>query len=275
MIASELSPLKQWQDQEVNDQLAIWWLGQAGFLFKTARASWIVDPYLSDSLEPKYRDAYYKHDRMIPIPIAPSEITGLDWIFSTHSHTDHMDIGTLPDLIKANPEAEFIAPAAAATHITTIGIEANTLRLVRQNQELELSNAVKVHVLQSAHETLDEDQEGDACFLGYVFEIGSITIYHAGDCIPYAGLADRLKELGVQIAMLPVNGRSEELASRGIAGNFHFQEAVDICREANISTLIPHHFGMFAFNTADPADFKPQTGLEVVLPLIDNAILIS
>ena len=32
---------------------------------------------------------------------------------------------------------------------------------------------------------------------------------------------------------------------------FNFDEAVNICKEAGIRTLVVHHFGMFEFNTVD------------------------
>ena len=62
----------------------------------------------------------------------------------------------------------------------------------------------------------------------------------------------------MDLALLPVNGRSEHLSQRGIAGNMTFSEALDLCRVANIGNMIPHHFGMFAFNTADPTELRRQ-----------------
>jgi hypothetical protein len=34
---------------------ALYWLGQAGFLVRTPRYTFLIDPYLSDSLAMKYR----------------------------------------------------------------------------------------------------------------------------------------------------------------------------------------------------------------------------
>ena len=49
-----------------------------------------------------------------------------------------------------------------------------------------------------------------------------------------------------------MNGRSAPAAA-GFAGNFHLDEAIGLCRAAKIPAMIAHHYGLFAFNTADPA----------------------
>ena len=86
----------------VNDgELACWWLGQAGFAISSGKTCCIIDPYLSDSLAVKYREAKFKHQRMTPIPVAPQELTTVDGILCTHHHSDHLDPGTLPKLIDA------------------------------------------------------------------------------------------------------------------------------------------------------------------------------
>ena len=54
------------------------------------------------------------------------------------------------------------------------------------------------------------------------------------------------------LALLPVNGRHDALRKRGIAGNLTLEEAVALTGDCGIPAMVPHHYGMFAFNTADP-----------------------
>ena len=282
MIETHRSPLNQWSDAPLPPgRIAVWWLGQAGFLFRTADYAWIIDPYLSDSLAAKYKDARFPHKRMAPIPIAPGDIKGLRWIFATHKHTDHMDVGTLPALAEANPEAAIIAPLSAAEHLAGIvPVDRNDRILLRQNDRIDLAPGITLTALPSAHEDFQQDDSGASIFLGYVLTVGGVTIYHSGDCAPYPGLARRLDELGVRIAMLPVNGRDAERKSHGVPGNFNFAEALDLCRQANIPSLVCHHFGMFDFNTADPQILKRRVAslpgdISVVIPEIDRVMLVS
>ena len=72
------------------------------------------------------------------------------------------------------------------------------------------------------------------------------------------------------MALLPVNGRDAHRLAHGVPGNFDFAEAVELCAAAGIATLVPHHWGMFAFNTVDPAsfdlDFAARRGVTVRVP---------
>ncbi|MFZ5830569.1 MAG: MBL fold metallo-hydrolase, partial [Planctomycetota bacterium] len=110
---------------------------------------------------------------------------------------------------------------------------------------------VSVYAVASAHEELRTDTEGNHHFLGYVIETDAGVLYHSGDCAPYPGLVAALKGRGIDLALVPVNGRDEHRRSHGILGNFTFSEAVDLCLDAGIPSMITCHFGMFDFNTVD------------------------
>jgi L-ascorbate metabolism protein UlaG (beta-lactamase superfamily) len=136
-----------------------------------------------------------------------------------------------------------------------------------------------VHVISSAHETLKVNELGEHHFLGFILKLGAFTLYHSGDCVVYDGLVDRLREWNIDVALLPVNGRRERLSSRGIMGNMNFDEAAALCRAAGIGTMIPHHFGMFAFNTADPAELERKIarldpGLQCLLPSAQTYLIL-
>jgi len=73
-----------------------------------------------------------------------------------------------------------------------------------------------------------------------------------------AGAADRcvIPEHAVDVAFVPINGNRPE---RRVAGNLDGREAAQLAFEIGARVAIPHHFEMFAFNTADPAElFVPQ-----------------
>ncbi|MEP6565283.1 MAG: SIS domain-containing protein, partial [Mesorhizobium sp.] len=95
-------------------------------------------------------------------------------------------------------------------------------------------------------------RSGRHSFLGYLIEADGIRIWHSGDCVPFDGLIEEISALGPDLALLPVNGRSVELSSKGIAGNFSLAEAIETTRAIGASSLIAHHHGMFAFNTVAP-----------------------
>jgi hypothetical protein len=71
--------------------------------------------------------------------------------------------------------------------------------------------------------------------------------------VPYTGQVAEIAPLQADVALLPVNGRSASLRNRGVPGNLNVEEAVHLCVECNIRYMIAHHYGLFEFNTADPA----------------------
>ena len=76
-------------DAEVpSDSLGLWWLGQAGFVFKTPAGKIVyLDPYLSDAVE-----RLFGFKRLSLPPIAAEEVRA-DLVVLTHEHADHLDPG--------------------------------------------------------------------------------------------------------------------------------------------------------------------------------------
>jgi len=233
--------------------LGLAWLGQAGFVVRWGDCRLLVDPYLSDSLAKKYRGTPFPHRRMMPPPLEPGAFTPLDAVLCTHAHTDHMDPETLGPLAAANPACRFVVPRAALATALARGVPAERVVAVNAGEEVQLAPDVRVCALPAAHEELKTDAAGQHVCLGDVLRCGPAVVYHAGDCVPYAGLAEMLAAHKVQLALLPVNGRDSVRREQGIPGNFSFSEAVQLCAAAGIRTMIACHFGMFDFNTLDVA----------------------
>ncbi|MFW5769290.1 MAG: MBL fold metallo-hydrolase [Spirochaetota bacterium] len=240
------------------------WLGQAGFVLRGTRAeghagtSAVIDPYLSDYLAKKYAGGEFPHTRMMRVPISPEELVGVDAVFCTHSHSDHMDPETLTGLAAANPRCTFVVPAAVRDEAEKRGAPADRTLALEAGATAELPGGtppgLEVRAIPAAHEALEIDNAGRHNFLGYIIEIGGIRFYHSGDSIPYEGLQEHIGTGNVDVALLPVNGRDAYRRERGVPGNFTVEEALELCAALEIPVVVPHHFGMFDFNTVDPKD---------------------
>jgi L-ascorbate metabolism protein UlaG (beta-lactamase superfamily) len=110
----------------------------------------------------------------------------------------------------------------------------------------------KITAVPAAHETVETDEEGRCRFLGYVAECGPWTVYHSGDTMRFAGMVELLRQWQIDVAILPINGRSPE---RRVAGNLSGPEAASLAREIGAQVVIPCHYDMFEFNTVTPEAF--------------------
>lgn len=244
------------------------WLGQAGFILEMAGRRIVIDPYLSDSLAEKYRGTPRPHIRLMPAPIAPGDCLPVDLVLSTHAHTDHMDPGTLPALLDANPDAAFVAPRAMLKQARDrSGMPDARLILIDAGETIRPLPGVAITATRAAHEAIERDTDGNHRFLGYLFDADGIRIWHSGDCVPFDGLIEEVSAHRPDVALLPVNGSRPELSENGVPGNFSLDEAIAIARAVGARHLVAHHYGLFDFNTEDPvvidAAAEKATGIVV------------
>jgi L-ascorbate metabolism protein UlaG (beta-lactamase superfamily) len=247
------------------------WLGQAGFIIQAGARRLIMDPYLSNTLAEKYKGTPALHERMERPPIDPAQLGRVDLVLLTHHHTDHMDPGTLLPLAQLHPELRFVVPRASrAEALKRTGAVNNRLIPMDAGETIEPWPGLSIVALRAAHESLETDIVGSHRFLGYAllfwFEGNDVSIVHSGDTIPFAGQGEEYRRMRPDLLLLPVNGRSEALAARGIAGNLTLDEAVALTVESEAPAMIAHHHGLFAFNTLPVADIE-QKALEPGLPI--------
>ena len=235
------------------DQLNLWWLGQSGFLIQWQGHHLLLDPYLSDSLTKKYEGTDKPHVRMSERVIAPERLGFVNVVTSSHNHTDHLDGETLIPLWQANPDLRVLVSRANLSFASQrLQVSPDKLTPISADREAVRIDPFSFHAIPSAHESLEQDENGDHKYIGLIVQAGKWTIYHSGDCIPYDSLAERLKMWNIDIALLPINGRDP---ARGVAGNFTAEEAAQLGRDSHAGLVIPCHYEMFEFNTVSPEQF--------------------
>ena len=255
-----ITPYLQGQDLLANirntdigaDRFYLWWLGQSGFLIQWRGQHLLFDPYLSDSLTEKYALTDKPHIRMTSLAVDPAKLDFIDIVTSSHIHTDHLDAFSLKPLISANPGMSFIIPEANRAFVCErLGCRDDYPLGLNDKESLSVGDFT-FHGVPAAHNLLEKNAKGQCLFMGYVVKFGPWTVYHSGDTLWYQDLEEILKPFQVDLALLPINGNKPE---RRVAGNLDYEEAPKLALAIGARTVIPCHYQMFEFNTADPQDF--------------------
>jgi L-ascorbate 6-phosphate lactonase len=225
--------LLQQIDDSRCDTPALWWLGHSGFVLKYRASIFYIDPCLSDSLG--------AGARLVECPLRAEEIAHASLVLCTHAHPGHLDPAAVPAILAASRRAKLVIPKSAAEHAHALGISYHRMVTTDSGLRVEYLDD-RIYSAPSAHNELDWTPLGGYPYLGYLVRFGNCTIYHAGDCVPYPGLADRLRPYSVTVALLPISGRKPNAAP----GNFEIAEAAQLAEDIGARWLAPMHYGTFA-----------------------------
>lgn len=236
----------------------VWWLGQSGFLIQWNMKCLLFDPYLSDSLTKKYAGTNKPHERISELVIEPHLLDCIDIVTSSHNHTDHLDAETLLPLLKLNPKIQFVIPEANRSFVANRVKRDSNFPIGMNDGEEKTVDEFIFHGVPAAHNEIERDDKGRCKFMGFVVKFGKFTVYHSGDTLWYDEQVNILKPFTVDVAFLPINGNDP---SRGVAGNLNSKEAASLGKEINARLVIPHHYDLFKFNTADVYEFEKEANL--------------
>ncbi len=235
-----------------DDRIALFYTGQVGFIIKFRGKYILIDGYLSDIID-RNNNFAPGWVRRYPSPITGSELDFIDFVFCTHDHTDHADPETLGAISRVNKKARYFCSEAICGTVSSYVGSGSSVTGVCADVLIDLGSGISVTPIPAAHEELHKDENGNYKELGFIFDFGGKKIYHSGDCCMYDGLIERVS--GVDIMMVPVNGRDYFRNHEDIIGCFDSYEAVRLAKAAGAKMLVPMHFDMYEANSLNPAQF--------------------
>ena len=227
-------------------QLALWSLGQAGFVIKGGETRAYIDPYLSDSVAASGGPA-----RRFPIPIDPGAIQHADVVFATHEHMDHADGATLGPLLAASPQATLVTSQEGREIALQAGVSTDRVVVPRLGERVS-HGALTYTAVPAAHYAYEVDSAGHSRWMGFLIECNGVTLYHAGDTILVPELLAALDGQRIDLALLPINGRDFFREQQDIVGNLWPREAVELAVAIKARVLIGIHNDLFDGNRVNP-----------------------
>jgi L-ascorbate 6-phosphate lactonase len=218
-----------------HDSLGIWWLGQAGFVFKTPVGKIVyVDPYLSDAAE---RLHGFKR---LSLPPIEAEQVRADLVVLTHEHTDHLDPDALPIIVRNNPACRFAAPAGCTQGLTEAGVAADARVTLEPHRQYEMDGVV-IHTAPADHGDLS------ASALCLLFDFDGVRVLCTGDTAFRPQLLKPLYGVRPDVLLPCING---------VFGNMNHIDAAMLVQQVRPRYAVPCHYWTFAEHGAgDPGGF--------------------
>lgn len=231
-------------------EIAVWWLGQSGFVIKAAGFCLVTDPYLSTTLEDATRDMTngMRHIRMMPIPVAPEMLTQVDYILCSHDHGDHYDCASVKGLLTGSPRAKVIVPPAVVPSLLRDGIDRSHIIPVG-TEDIYTDGSLEISAIRAKHNQFDDTQAFGYPYVGFILHLAGKTIYHGGDTILFPQLPELLKRENIDIGIMAINGYDDRRIALGFQSNCTYSEAAELAKYAGIKLMIPCHYDMFTANT--------------------------
>lgn len=213
----------------------ITWLGQSGYLVTDGESRLVIDPYFSDVVERKEGLR-----RLVPPPCSIASLAA-DGLFITHDHLDHFDAETVDVIMHRFPDCQLIGPASVGRHARALGLPERRLTLLGAGSAMPFRG---IHLAATPARHSDPDA------VGLVVRAGAEVLWFSGDTLYFPELSQQARQAAGRspdVAFVCINGR---------LGNMGLLDAARVIAELGPRLAVPMHYGMFAENTADPAEFR-------------------
>ncbi len=228
--------------------LTIWWLGQAGFVFKSPGGKIVViDPYLTNSVKALGEEHGFNMDRLVPPPMQPKELVGVDLYAMTHSHGDHLDPETVAGYRAAGGTGPYLAPAETVEKLQQLGIPPDEIIMTWPNKTHTVGDL-------SLRATFAVPFAGDdLTHVGFLVGSEGCCAYLTGDTGYHELLAVAVGPHKPDILLTVINPAFRNMGPA---------EAARLAKELDVQVAIPCHYDMFPDNQLPPELFRTNLKIE-------------
>jgi len=248
-----------------NVRLSALWIGHSTVLLQMDDKVIITDPVLTETVGELAR-------RVVEPGIDIENIPRCDLILISHSHFDHLSLGSLDELEEKSSGAPLIFPAGLEYYIPKMNFD--LIRMDNDNGyqnriigETKNINGIDVTSVYDQHwggrYGLDGYVWGNKAYTGYIIQYHGMTVYFAGD----TGYdSTKFKQLGekfnIDLALIPI-GPCADCNQCGTHTHVFPPDAVMIFKDIKAKWMLPIHYGTLFFAQADA--LKPLETLNRII----------
>lgn len=224
--ASQTTPTVLEQIRAHHQGIAVWWVGNAGWLIK------VNDLLIGTDLD------LSTQNKISPPPISPEDLAGeLDVAFISHHHGDHCNIPTLKAL-GAGKRSTLVLPQTCLKRVAQLNIPKDRIIVPEPLQPFE-TKGIRVEPIHAIHGNQEftvltrEPDFADSIRhnCGYVLNVGSKRFLHPGDSVlteEHLGL----KNIDVLFVSPTVH-------------NMYVDRSMILINRLQPAYIFPQHFGTF------------------------------
>jgi L-ascorbate 6-phosphate lactonase len=208
-------------------------MGQAGFLIKNSLGETLaLDPYLSNYSE------RIDHCKRFTLPVVDAADLFVDILAITHSHTDHLDMDSVPQIVK-NGAAVYCCKKSEEI-CKNAGIDESRIKSLKVGDVQQAKN-YRIEAVYANHGDLAPEA------LGYIISTEGVKIYFTGDTSYEMKKMEYAAKQDVDILAVPVNGEY---------GNTNERDAAMLAAQVKPRIAIPCHFWTLGRHRGNPLDFE-------------------
>lgn len=180
-----------------------------------------------------------------PFDLKGTNYEPADLIFITHAHPDHCSFEDVKKILKE--DTVLIAPPDC---LTMIDVQ-NQKNSVEPNKSYEIKG-FKFSTIPAYNDRPGREEKHPRRnnWVGYIFELNGIKIYHAGDT-DFTEEMKKLKDLNLDVAMMP------------IGGNFtmNVEEMIEAANSICAKITVPMHYRRLLGDSYKDAEEKLKAGV--------------
>jgi len=238
------------RENALHSEPTVTWIGHATLLVQMEHITFLTDPTWSDRPSPV---PFIGPRRFVDPGVTIEQLPAIDFVLISHNHYDHLDIPTLRQLAKRNPDTRFFVPLGNADLLHRNGID--------QVTELDWGGeatyeGATIHCLPSLHwskRALNDNRK--ALWSSWAVVGEQRRFYFAGDTGYFDGFAKIGERLGpFDLAALPIGAYEPRAMMRD--AHMNPEEAVAAAVDLNAQRAVGIHYGTFDL-TDEPLDEPP------------------
>ena len=232
---------------------SVTWIGHASMLVRLAGANILFDPVFSERVSPF---TFAGPKRVVPVPIAVSELPRIDVVLISHNHYDHLDLMSvlrLAEMPQGSPR--FLVPLGLKAWFVALGItRVDEYDWWQETRE----GGLKITFVPVQHWSKRRlDDANQTLWGGWVVEGEGLKLIHTGD----TGYSKDFRDIGDRLgpfdmAFIPIGAYAPRWFMK--VNHVDVPEAVQVRADLRAARAIGIHWGTYEGLTDEPMDEPPK-----------------